>query len=197
MTVEVQRTAAYDDAAIGLNIRIQRIVTLADDNIRMEPGFLVHLGQICLTVGVADGRGDRLYTGISDHGGVKDPHNVIVIRQSLLLVVLQIIPDRGFQVLHTGDDPLIVRIRHTGPELVQRALTIVLLDKFLIAVRALQIELVQHLIPGDKPSGIALVRAGNKGGRIGQHPVFQQRLQLKQRVQLIIVLHGLIAIVQR
>ena len=196
VAVEIQRTAAYGDITIGLNIGVQGVIAL-DDEIGMEPGLLVHLVQICLAVRGADGGGDGLQAGIRHYGGGKDAQDVIIVRHGFLLVMLQIVADRVFQVVHTGDDPLIVRVGYTGPDLVKGAVAVVRLDELLIAVGAFQEQLIEHGISGDELPRVAGGGAGVENVRVGQHPAFQQRLQLKQRIQLIIVLHGLVGVEQR
>ena len=138
VSVEIQRAASgYDDITVGLNIGIQHII-IRDNNIRMEPRLLIHLVQIRLALRGADGGRDGLQAGVRYCSGVKDPHNIVVVRHSLLLFVLQIVADCKFQVVHTGDDPLIVRVGYTGPDTVQAAVTVVYFDEFFIAVGAFQ-----------------------------------------------------------
>ena len=196
VAVEIQRTAAYGDITIGLNIGVQGVIAI-DDEIGMEPGLLVHLVQISLAVRGADGGSDGLQAGVRHYGGGKDAQDVIIVRHGFLLVMLQIVADRVFQVVHTGDDPLIVRVGYTGPDLVKGAVAVVRLDEFLIAVGAFQEQLIEHGTSGDELPRVAGGGAGVENVRVGQHPAFQQRLQLKQRVQLVIVLHGLVGVEQR
>ena len=138
VSVEIQRAASgYDDITVGFNIGIQHII-IRDNNICVELGLLVHLVQIRLALHGADGGSDGLQAGVRHYGGGKDAQDVIIVRHGFLLVMLQIVADRVFQVVHTGDDPLIVRVGYTGPDTVQAAVTVVYFDEFFIAVGAFQ-----------------------------------------------------------